>query len=172
MSTAFTQFTTISLIGMPGVGKSTVGVILAKLIGLEFSDTDLAIQARESRSLQDILENDGHLRLRAIEEEVLLNVALENRVLATGGSVIYSATAMQRLEAAGPVVYLRADVNTLVERVALNPQRGIASGASQTFEDIYAERTPLYERYATHRVDAVGANADAVAGVIVQALHA
>lgn len=171
MSSAFTQFTTISLIGMPGVGKSTVGVILAKLIGLEFSDTDLAIQARENLTLQDILESRGHLQLRGIEEAVLLSVPLENRVLATGGSVVYSDAAMQRLVAAGPVVYLRADVNTLRNRVALNPQRGIASDGTQSFEDIYAERTPLYKRYATHSVDAVGGSADAVASVIVQALH-
>lgn len=172
MSGTFTQHKTISLVGMPGVGKSTVGVILAKLTGLEFSDTDLAIQAKEQKSLQDILEGQGHLQLRAIEEAVLLEVPLHNRVLATGGSVIYSDQAMRRLSAAGPVVYLRADVSTLKERVALNPQRGIASDAKQSFEEIYAERTPLYDRYASHTVDAVGASADAIAALVVQALHA
>jgi shikimate kinase len=167
-----TQFDTISLIGMPGVGKSTVGVILAKLIGLEFTDTDLSIQTREQRTLQEIVDNDGHLRLRKIEEEVLLSVPLAGRVLATGGSVIYSDAIMQRLRAAGPVVYLRADVATLKTRVAANPDRGIASDAGQTFEDIYAERTPLYEKYAGHVVDANSGSADAVAGMIVQELHA
>lgn len=172
MNSARTQYRTVSLIGMPGVGKSTVGVILAKLIGLDFSDTDLAIQAREQATLQEILERDGHLRLREIEEQVLLEVPLEGRVLATGGSVIYSPAIMQRLKAAGPVVYLRADVTTLKKRVAANPERGIASGAGQSFEDIYAERTPLYDRYATHTVTGVGGSADAVAGLVVQALHA
>ncbi|MFK8043474.1 shikimate kinase [Congregibacter sp.] len=171
MSNIRTQFQTISLIGMPGVGKSTVGVILAKLIGLEFTDTDLSIQAREGRTLQQIIDSDGHLRLREIEEQVLVSEPVEGRVLATGGSVIYSEAIMERLGAAGPVVYLRADVATLVQRVSANPDRGIASGADQTFEDIYNERTPLYERFATHNVDAVGGSADAVASLIVQELY-
>ncbi|MFT7288905.1 MAG: shikimate kinase [Halieaceae bacterium] len=171
MSGPKTQHGTISLIGMPGVGKSTVGVLLAKLIGLEFTDTDLSIQAREGRTLQEILESDGHLRLRGIEEAVLLDVPLQSRVVATGGSVVYSAATMQRLRAAGPVVYLRADVDTLLHRVSANPERGIASDGSQSFEDIYAERTPLYERFATHTVDAIGGSADAIATLIVQALH-
>jgi shikimate kinase len=172
MSPSRTQFRTISLIGMPGVGKSTVGVILAKLTGLNFTDTDLSIQAREGETLQAIVDAQGHLKLRAIEEEVLLAEPLQDHVLATGGSVIYSEAIMARLRAAGPVVYLRADVATLKRRVAANPDRGIASGANQSFEDIYAERTPLYERYASHTVDAVGGSADAIASLIVQALYA
>ncbi|GAB5413911.1 MAG: shikimate kinase [Congregibacter sp.] len=172
MNSAHTQHHTISLIGMPGVGKSTVGVILAKLIGLEFADTDLAIQAREQRTLQEILEADGHLALRRIEEEVLLEVPIENRVLATGGSVVYSEKIMRRLCAAGPVVFLKADIATLQTRVANNPQRGIASDAGQSFEDIFAERVPLYRRYATHTVIATGGNADAIAAMVVQCLHA
>ena len=172
MNSAHTQHHTISLIGMPGVGKSTVGVILAKLIGLEFADTDLAIQAREQRTLQEILEADGHLALRRIEEEVLLEVPIENRVLATGGSVVYSDKIMHRLCAAGPVVFLNADIATLQTRVASNPQRGIASDAGQSFEDIFAERVPLYRRYATHTVMATGGNADAIASMVVQCLHA
>lgn len=171
MSNIRTQFETISLIGMPGVGKSTVGVILAKLIGLAFADTDLSIQAREGKTLQEIVDGEGHLHLRRIEETVLLSEPIQGRVLATGGSVIYSEAIMTRLCDAGPVVYLRADVATLVERVAANPARGIASGADQTFEDIYHERTPLYERFASHSVDAMGGNADAIASLIVQELY-
>lgn len=172
MYALLTPFDTVSLVGMPGVGKSTVGVILAKLLGMEFTDTDIAIQARERRTLQDILVGDGHLRLREIEESVLLDIPLKGRVLATGGSVIYSAAAMARLTRAGPVVYLRADVATLKERVAANPERGIASDPGQTFEDIFTERTPLYERYASHTVDATGGTAGAVAALLVQFLHA
>ena len=163
---------TISLIGMPGVGKSTMGVVLAKLMGLDFLDTDLSIQSREGRTLQDILEEHGHLQLRQIEEEVLLEVPLDERVVATGGSVVYSETAMRRLLAAGPVVYLRADLGTLEQRVAANPLRGIASDADQTFADIFAERTPLYERYATLTVDAVAGSADAVAARVLAAVSA
>ncbi len=172
MNDARTHLNTISLIGMPGVGKSTVGVILAKLIGLKFADTDLSIQSREGKTLQQILNSEGHMRLRKIEEEVLLDEPLDGRVVATGGSVVYSDAIMQRLLAAGPVVYLCADVHTLQTRVAANPERGIASDKGQTFEDIYNERAPLYEQYATHRVDAVSGSADAVASLIVQALHA
>jgi shikimate kinase len=167
----FTHFQTVSLIGMPGVGKSTVGVILAKLIGLEFTDTDVSIQAREQRTLQEIVDTEGHVRLRQIEEEVLLEIPLQGHVAATGGSVVYSPRIMERLAKAGPVVYLRADIGTLEERVSANPLRGIAKSPGQTFEDIYNERTPLYERYATHTVDAVSGNADAVAALIVQELH-
>lgn len=172
MNDARTHFNTISLIGMPGVGKSTVGVILAKLIGLKFADTDLSIQSREGQTLQQIINSEGPMRLRKIEEEVLLDEPLDGRVVATGGSVVYSDAIMQRLLAAGPVVYLCADVHTLQTRVAANPERGIASDKGQTFEDIYNERVPLYEQYATHRVDAVSGSADAVASLIVQALHA
>lgn len=171
MHTPRTPYSTISLIGMPGVGKSTVGVVLAKLVGLAFSDTDLAIQSREGDSLQGVLERNGARAFREIEREVILAEPLAGRVVATGGSAIYSDRVMRRLRAAGPVVYLRADVDTLMERVRLNPQRGIASDSDQSYEDIYAERVPLYERHATHSVDAVGGSADAVAALIVQALH-
>lgn len=172
MCSARTQHPTVSLIGMPGVGKSTVGVILAKMLGLEFADTDIAIQTQEGRTLQTILEHDGYLKVREIEEQVLLEVPLPGRVVATGGSVVYSQKVMQRLSAAGPVVYLRADVETLLERISANPERGIASDGDQSFADIYAERTPLYERYAGTTVDADAGTADAVASIIVQLLHA
>lgn len=172
MNSSMTSFKTVSLIGMPGVGKSTVGVLLAKRLGLAFTDADISIQTREGRTLQEILDSDGYLRLREIEEAVLLEMALEDRVIATGGSVVYSPRIMERLAAAGPVVYLRADLPTLEGRVAANPARGIASDAGQSFEDIYAERVPLYERYAMYTIDAASGSTDAVATLIVQELHA
>lgn len=148
---------------MPGAGKSTVGVVLAKQLGLGFSDTDLHIQAREERTLQDILETEGYLRLRKIEEEVVMSVSLAGQVIATGGSVVYSDNAMQRLRGAGRIVYLKAGLETLRERVARNPERGIASDSALSFEDIYAERTPKYERYADITVSAEQGSADSVA---------
>lgn len=148
---------------MPGAGKSTVGVLLAKQLGLGFSDTDLHIQAREERTLQDILETEGYLRLRKIEEEVVMSVSLAGQVIATGGSVVYSDKAMQRLRGAGRIVYLKAGLETLRERVARNPERGIASDSALSFEDIYAERTPRYERYADITVSAEQGSADSVA---------
>ncbi len=162
---------TISLIGMPGAGKSTVGVILAKRCGLGFCDTDLAIQQREGESLQEILEKQGNSGFRRIEQQVLLEVSLDDAVVSTGGSVIFSDAAMRRLKAAGPVAYLSADIATLEQRIAVNPLRGIARDDSQTYADVYAERCPLYEHYADVTVDATAGSADDVAAAIQSALY-
>jgi len=156
---------------MPGAGKSTVGVILAKMTGLAFNDTDLAIQLREGATLQQIVDGRGHLALRQIEEQVLLEIDLERAVISTGGSVIYSPAIMQRLQQAGPVIYLYADLSTLEQRVATAPMRGIASDGAQSFADIYHERTPLYERYANITIDATVGSADRVASAIIDALR-
>jgi shikimate kinase len=161
---------TISLIGMPGVGKSTVGVVLAKRTGLSFTDTDVDIQVREDRTLQEIMEAEGRPGFLAIEEAVLLEVPLDHAVVSTGGSVIFSDRIMQRLKAAGPVVYLEADLDTLEHRVAANPLRGIASDSNQTYADVLAERAPLYRQYADITVDATLDSADAVAAAIMAAV--
>ncbi len=163
---------TISLIGMPGAGKSTVGVILAKLTGLRFVDTDLDIQLRERATLQEIVEREGYLRLRAIEQEVLLAIPLERAVVSTGGSVVYSASVMARLRAAGPLVYLSVDLATLERRVAAAPLRGMASDPGQSYAEVYAERTPLYRRHADLTIDAGSGTADEVAAAILEALRA
>ena len=140
--------TNIALIGMPGAGKSTVGVLLAKLVGLGFVDTDLEIQQREGASLQAILEAQGYKVLRDIEAAVLAPVLLPGRVIATGGSAVYDSASMQRLAVAGPIVYLQADLETVQARVKLQPLRGIASPQGQSLKDVFLERTRLYERYA------------------------
>jgi len=165
------QHSAISLIGMPGAGKSTVGVILAKLCGLGFCDTDIAIQQREGASLQEILEEHGNQGFRRIEQAVLLDVPLADAVVSTGGSVIFSEAVMDRLKAAGPVVYLRADLATLEQRILANPLRGIAREGTQTYADVYAERSPLYERYADVIVDAGAGSADEVAATIQRAVY-
>jgi len=162
--------TTISLIGMPGAGKSTIGVLLAKLSGMRFVDTDLNIQVHAQATLQQILERDGYLQLRALEEEVLLRLELFGAVVATGGSVVYSDPAMQRLKAAGPVIYLEADLATLQLRVAAAPLRGIACAADRGFEHIFAERTPLYKRYADLCINAGAGSPDIVAQTIMREL--
>ncbi len=161
---------TISLIGMPGAGKSTTGVLLAKLCGLRFVDTDLDIQVRAQATLQEILERDGYLHLRALEQQVLLDLDLGGAIIATGGSVVYSEPVMQRLKAAGPVVYLAADLLTLEQRVAAAPPRGIASDTGQGYAEIFAERTPLYRHYADLTVDVTRAAAEAVAADILTGL--
>ncbi len=170
MTRSSSTLSTISLIGMPGAGKSTVGVLLAKLSGLAFTDTDVDIQVHAGATLEEILAREGHLRLREIEEEVLLAVPLESCVVSTGGSVVYSQPVMQRLRRAGPVVYLQADLPTLTQRIAGAPPRGIARPAGQTFADVFTERTPLYARYADHVIDATAGGADSIAATILQVL--
>lgn len=169
MSTA-SHFSTISLTGMPGAGKSTIGVLLAKLTGLAFNDTDLAIQVQAGATLQEIVDSRGHLALREIEEEILLAVPLEGAVVATGGSVVYSEAIMRRLQAAGPVVYLKVGLATLEQRVAAAPPRGIACDAGDSFAAVYRERTPLYERYADIIVDAESGTPQQVADRILAQL--
>ncbi|MEP0201272.1 MAG: shikimate kinase [Halioglobus sp.] len=161
---------TISLIGMPGAGKSTVGVILAKLTGLRFVDTDIEIQQTQSATLQEILEEAGYLALRDIEQQVVLATDLNRAIISTGGSVVYGGAAMSYLQQAGPVVYLRCALDQLQSRVASAPNRGIASQLGQSFADIYAERTPLYTQYADITVDASLGTADQVAAAILAAL--
>lgn len=162
---------TISLIGMPGAGKSTVGVLLAKLMGLRFRDTDLDIQVFAGRTLQDILDREGHLKLRDIERKVLMEISLDQSVISTGGSVVYSDEAMQRLRNAGPVIYLEVDLVTLEQRISAAPLRGIASSTDQSFADVFLERTPLYRRYADVTVSSKDGPAEAVAEEILDRLQ-
>jgi shikimate kinase len=144
------------LIGMPGSGKSTVGVILAKRTGRVFVDTDLLIQIAQKRTLQDIVDRDGYLALRQIEEEILLDLAVRNHVIATGGSAVYSNRAMEHLKADGVVVFLNADPDTLAARISDFSTRGLAKRPDQSFADLFAERFPLYTKYADITIDCTG----------------
>ncbi len=161
---------TVSLIGMPGCGKSSVGVVLAKLAAKRFVDTDLDIQRRENATLQEILERSGYRYLREVEEQVLLAVPLQGAVIATGGSVVYSDRAMQRLRGAGPAVYLEADLDTLVRRVESAPPRGIASDPALAYAEVFRERTPLYRAQADIVIDATAGGTDIVAARILAEL--
>ena len=127
----------IILIGMPGSGKSTVGVILAKHCGKGFIDTDLLIQAAAGRTLQDVVDNEGYLALRKLEEEVFLGLRATDTVIATGGSAVYSRPAMEHLKSAGIVVFLDADLPTLRSRVNDFGSRGLAKRPDQSFEQLY-----------------------------------
>lgn len=161
----------IILIGMPGAGKSTVGVLLAKLAGLNFTDTDLTIQVEAGATLQEIVDSRGHLALRQLEEQILLTMDLGNGVIATGGSVVYSEALMARLRSAGPLIYLRVSLEELTRRVASAPPRGIAGDAGQSFSDIFRERTPLYKKYADLVVDADNVEPQQVAIQILEQLR-
>ena len=133
---------------MPGSGKSTLGVQLAKYLGLHFVDTDLLIQTQQKQCLQDIVDTQGYMALRAIEEHVLLALQAENTLIATGGSAIYSHTAMRHLQSLGLIVFLDVELNELESRINNENSRGIARPEGQCFSDVYTERTPLYQQYA------------------------
>ena len=156
----------ISLIGMPGSGKSTIGTALAVRLNLELVDADGLIEAQEGQSLQDIMDGRGNAAFKAIEEQVLTSMPLFPSVISTGGSVVYSEAIMARLSAASTVVYLRARFDTIEYRVSLAPQRGIAADGEQSLHDLYRERVPLYERYGEIVVDCDDATPDEIVATI------
>ncbi len=143
----------IVLIGMPGAGKSTVGVLLAKTLGMTFIDTDLIIQEREKSLLQQIIHEKGLQKFLAIEKEAILSVDVQHAVIATGGSVVYKEEAMRHLKKQGSLVYLALDFDEIDKRIQNITTRGIAKQENQTLADIYHERIPLYERYADITID-------------------
>ena len=160
----------ISLIGMPGSGKSTVGVLLAKRIGLAFVDTDILIQEQEKATLAEIIARSNPFVLREIEEQVLLDMPITDSVISTGGSVVYSPAIMARLSAASTVIYLRAQLETVEYRISLAPDRGIASPGNHTLEDVYNERVPLYEQYSDIVVDVDHDTPESITGQIISQL--
>lgn len=138
----------IVLIGMPGCGKSTVGVILAKTIGIGFVDTDLIIQQREKRLLQNIIDTDGLQTFLDCECEAVKSVECDNCVIATGGSVVFRDDAMQYLKKNGKIFYLNVPLDELKNRINNISTRGIAAEKGKTIDDIFNERSPFYEKYA------------------------
>ena len=158
------------LIGMPGSGKSTIGVILAKRTSHHFVDTDLVIQNVEGRSLQDILDQEGYLALRETESRVLQGLDLDNHVISTGGSAVYSDAAMQHLKRKGICIYLDVSLETLRARITDYDTRGIAKRPDQSFADLFEERTRLYRRYADITIKADALNQDEVCSAILAAL--
>jgi shikimate kinase len=161
----------IVLIGMPGAGKSTVGVILAKLASLDFIDTDVLIQSCERRSLQSIIDSQGYLALREIEERTLLGLECRGHVIATGGSAVYSRAAMAHLAENGVVVFLDVDLATLESRSLDLGRRGIAKHPDQSFAELFEERRRLYLACADVVIDCEGLRHDKVCTEILGALH-
>lgn len=138
----------IVLIGMPGVGKSTVGVILAKMIGYQFIDADLLIQKQEGKLLHEIIDEKGTDGFIEIEERVNASIEASHTIIATGGSVVYGKKAMEHLSRIGTVVYLKVPYDTLEKRLEDIKGRGVVLKEGQTLRTLYDERTPLYEKYA------------------------
>lgn len=146
----------ILLIGMPGSGKSTVGVLLAKMTGKGFMDTDLLIQSETGASLQRIVDTRGYEALRAEEERVLCGLEASNQVIATGGSAVYSDAAMAHLHQDSVIVFLNVSLETVRQRIGDYSLRGISKRPDQTLEDLYEERLALYQQYADIIVDGDG----------------
>ena len=138
---------------MPGAGKSTVGVVLAKTMGMDFVDVDLVICRKCGGNLQDIVNRFGHDDFLRIEGEAALSLKSENSVIATGGSMVYSSGAMRYLKEIGTVVYIRAGLSDLKKRITNLETRGIAFNPGETLEDLYNARVPLYEKWADITVD-------------------
>jgi shikimate kinase len=162
----------IVLIGMPGSGKSTVGVILAKLTGRDFVDTDVLIQKDQGRTLQDIVDKDGYLILREIEEKTILKLECRNHIVATGGSAVYSQAAMEHLKSNGIAVFLNVDMQTLFMRVQDFDTRGLAKRPDQGVSDLFSERHGLYRKYADVIIDCEGLNHEAICAKIVSEVEA
>jgi shikimate kinase len=156
------------LIGMPGAGKSTVGIILAKLTSRDFVDTDVLIQASQKRTLQDIVDKDGYQELRRIEGEVLQRLDVQNCVIATGGSAVYSHSAMTHLKAHGLTIFLDVALTTLESRIRNYRTRGLAKRPDQDFADLFRERFALYTKYADITITYDGLTQEEVCEVIVE----
>lgn len=146
----------IVLIGMPSCGKSTIGVVLAKAIGYRFVDSDLVIQERTGKLLNEIIEEEGLDTFNQIENDVNASLDYNKAIIATGGSVIYGEKAMEHLCTIGTVVYIELPLEALKERIGDLNARGVSIKEGQTFEELFEERRPLYEKYADVTIRAEG----------------
>ncbi len=160
----------IVLIGMPGVGKSTIGVILAKILGYHFLDSDLVIQEREDRLLHEIISAEGRDGFIKIENDVNASLDVKKTVIATGGSVVYGKEAMEHLKEIAEVVYLKLDYEQLCRRLGNLQGRGVVLMPGQTLKDLYEERSPLYEKYADVTVNENGLGMEETIGQVLRAL--
>lgn len=156
----------IVMIGMPGSGKSTVGVVLAKMLGYSFLDSDLLIQEREGRILSDIIDQEGNDGFERIEDRVNAGIEAENTVIATGGSAVYGKKAMKHLSKIGTVVYIKLPLEEIDKRLGSFKERGISIRPGQSLADLYSERCPLYEKYADIIVETEGLSIGQAAGLI------
>ncbi len=160
----------IVLIGMPGVGKSTIGVILAKVLGYQFLDADLVIQQQEGKLLRDIIHEVGADGFIEVENRVNAGLSCSKTIIATGGSVVYGKDAMQHLKEIGTVVYLKVSFSAIEKRLSDIKGRGVVLKTGQTLYDLYEERTPLYEKYADLCVCEDGLNVEQTVELLIEKL--
>lgn len=146
----------VILIGMPGSGKSTVGVVLAKCLGYKFVDSDLVIQEQYGKRLHQLIEENGVEGFWKIENDVNVILDVTSSVIATGGSAIYGKTAMEHLSEIGKIVYLQLSLEEVADRLGDLNVRGVTLQPGQTLQDLYGERIPLYEKYAHITIDCNG----------------
>ena len=148
----------IVLIGMPGAGKSTIGVVLAKNMGMSFLDCDLVIQEREGKKLHELIEEHGYDGFLAIEENVNASLNPKTSVIATGGSAVYREQAMGHLGSIATICYLKLSYESIKERLGDLAERGVVLKEGETLQELYEERVPLYERYANITVECENKN--------------
>ena len=156
---------------MPGSGKSTVGVLAAKQLGMGFIDTDLLIQQETGRTLQHIVDEDGYVALRNVEEQVLLNLNVQRHVISTGGSAVYSDAAMTHLKAGGTVVFLDISLDMVCARIGDYSLRGISKRPGQSLLELYEERSALYSRYADLSIRGDALNQEQVCEAVIDELR-
>ena len=166
-----TQETNIILIGMPGVGKSTVGVLLAKFTSRDFIDTDIYIQAKEGRSLQEIIDQDGLAVFCRIEEHHLTSITRKACVIATGGSVVYYPEAMNHLKSSGIIIHLDLGLPSLEKRLTNLSSRGVVMAPGQTLAQLFKERQPLYKKFADLTIDCAGRTHEEVVAEVFRRLQ-
>jgi shikimate kinase len=161
----------IVLIGMPAVGKSTIGVLLAKRLGRYFLDTDVFIQAVSGRTLQEIIDTDGLEKFCELEAEHITCIDRTNCVIATGGSVIYSDAAMNHLKETGEIVYLNLPLKMIKKRLTDLNIRGVVMSKGKTLDDLYKQRTPLYKKWADITIDCLNLTHEQVVEKIIENLE-
>ena len=138
----------ITLIGMPGAGKSTVGVVLAKRMGMDFIDTDLIIQKEYNKTLSEIINEKGIEEFKKVENDVISKLELDNTIIATGGSAVYGKEAMKHLRDISKVVYIKLSAENIEDRLGDLNERGVVLEDGETLQELYDERIPLYKKYA------------------------
>ena len=160
----------ITLIGMPGAGKSTIGVILAKSLLCDFTDTDLIIQKKTGKSLCQIIDEEGTDGFLKLENDIICAENFDNCVIATGGSAVYGEDAMAMLKKISTVIFLDVNVSELERRLSNIKTRGVAMKKGTTIKDLHNERLPLYQKYADFTLDCTGKTAEECVDLIVEEL--
>ena len=160
----------ITLIGMPGAGKSTVGVLLAKSMLMDFVDTDLLIQRKYGMSLCEFIEKNGKEEFKKAENDIISSLECENTVIATGGSAVYGDEGMKHLEEISRIVYLKVPVESLNERLSNIKTRGVVMKKGESVEQLFKRRSPLYEKYADITVDCSALRAEECVDDVIEKL--